>query len=236
MNFIKGETMTKKLMLGSLLFMSMLYSSEKLDLNKNGISVTYIDDNDESFTYDINRNIKEECKKVNGANPDVIWDEDYASSDVPKACKKTFVTTVGKISPMVIEKGVKTVGELEVIEFIKDAQGNKNLLLIDARLPDWYLKQTIPTAENIPFNYFNPEKYPDEFQDVLEHLGVSYENNKYNFKNARKLLLFCNGSWCLQSALAIKNLTKLGYPKEKLLWYRGGMYSWKMLNLTTIEP
>ena len=35
------------------------------------------------------------------------------------------------------------------------------MLLIDSRLPDWYLQFTIPTAENIPFTYFDKSKYPD---------------------------------------------------------------------------
>jgi len=110
------------------------------------------------------------------------------------------------------------------------------MLLIDARMLDWYLLSTIPSSINIPFKHFNPQKSPDEFEDVLDTIGVVYENGKYDFSKAKTLLLFCNGAWCLQSPIAIKNLIKIGYPKEKLLWYRGGMYNWTLAGLTTIVP
>jgi len=101
---------------------------------------------------------------------------------------------------------------------------------------DWYLLSTIPSSINIPFKSFNPEKSPDEFEDVLDIIGVTVKNGKYDFTNAKTLALFCNGAWCLQSPIAIKNLIKIGYPKEKLLWYRGGMYNWTLAGLTTIVP
>lgn len=205
-----------------------------LDLKNEGVKVKYLDNNDEVHKYVIKRNHNSECKKLNGADPETIWSGDYANKEIINDCKKTFVTTVGKIAPMKISKNIETYGEVEVINFIKESQTNKNLLLIDARLPDWFLQKTIPTAENIPFTYFNPKKQADEFEDVLETIGVEKKDGKYDFSNAKTLLIFCNGSWCLQSALAIKNLKKIGYPEEKLLWYRGGMYSWTMLNLTTI--
>ena len=47
---------------------------------------------------------------------------------------------------------------------------------------------------------------------------------------------FVMATWCPQSSWAIQNLIKIGYPKEKLKWYRAGMYGWTILNLTTIVP
>ena len=49
-------------------------------------------------------------------------------------------------------------------------------------------------------------------------------------------LLFCNGIWCVQSRLAIEKLIKMGYPREKLLWYRGGLQDWLALGFTTVVP
>jgi rhodanese-related sulfurtransferase len=136
---------------------------------------------------------------------------------------------------MKINDKIETIGELEVIKFIEKSQTNKNMLLIDSRLPDWYLQFTIPTAENIPFTYFNKNKYPDDFYDALEMIGVKeISKDKYDFSKAKELVLFCNGAWCPQSSFAIENLIKLGFPQEKIKWYRGGIYSWKLLNLTTV--
>ena len=46
--------------------------------------------------------------------------------------------------------------------------------------------------------------------------------------------MFCNGAWCGQSTESMKALTAIGYPEEKLKWYRGGMQSWLSLGLTTV--
>ncbi|WP_072680593.1 rhodanese-like domain-containing protein [Arcobacter sp. LA11] len=201
------------------------------DLNLRGDGVS-IEKDDSKFI--IKRMHDEECRKINGADPKNIWSGNYANAKLPEKCVKKFVTTVGKITPMNINDKVKTVGEVEVIKFIEESQSNEDMLLIDARLPDWFLQMTIPTAENIPFTYFNKDKYPDDFYDVLEMVGVEeISEGKYDFSKAKKLLLFCNGPWCPQSTFAINNLIKIGFPQDKLLWYRGGMYSWKMLNLTT---
>jgi rhodanese-related sulfurtransferase len=49
-------------------------------------------------------------------------------------------------------------------------------------------------------------------------------------------LLWCNGPWCGQSPRAIRALISLGYPAEKLYYYRGGMQMWQSLGLTTVLP
>ncbi|PLY05338.1 MAG: rhodanese-like domain-containing protein [Arcobacter sp.] len=220
----------KYLLISSLLVISL--TANDLDLKGNGINITY----DEDTTYVIKRMHDEECRTINGADPINIWSGNYANPNLPEKCVKKFVTTVGKITPMNINDKIKTVGEVEVINFIKESQTNKKMLLIDARLPDWFLQMTIPTAENIPFTYFNKEKYPDDFYDVLEMIGAKeISKNNYDFSKAKELLLFCNGPWCPQSTFAIKTLIKIGFPQEKIRWYRGGMYAWKMLNLTTIS-
>ena len=222
------------------IFIAMLgvsiLNSTSLDLKNKGVSINYVDGFDEKKTAVIKRIHDDTCKKVDGTNPNVIWGGDYANKSVGTSCKKTFVTTVGKISPMKIEEGIETYGELEVIDFIQKSTSNENLMLIDARLSNWYEKGTIPTSTNISYKRFDKKKYPTEFEDTLEELGVEIEDGKNSFNEAKTLLLFCNGVWCPQSTWAIQNLRKIGYPKEKLKWYRGGMYSWTMLNLTTIVP
>jgi len=34
----------------------------------------------------------------------------------------------------------------------------------------------------------------------------------------------------------MQNLVKIGYPKSKILYYRGGMQYWQILGLTTTLP
>ncbi len=203
-------------------------------LKNEGVTINYTDLSDDKYTTVIKRIPNPICNKVNGMNPNVIWNGDFAQKDVPNECKKTFVTTVGKIAPIKIAEGIDTYGELEVIEYMKKAQTNKDMLLVDARMNPWYLKGTIPTSVNMSFKAFDPKS--EDFEMVLDNTGVELEDGVYDFSNAKTLLLFCNATWCPQSSWAIKNLIKIGYPKEKLKWYRSGMYGWTILNLTTIVP
>ncbi len=139
------------------------------------------------------------------------------------------------IHPMVVARGVKTVGELEVLKFLDTKVRNNEGLLIDARMPQWYSNGTIPGALNIPFTLLKTENnaYLDK---ILQLLGGVKKGTKWDFSNAQDLLLFCNGPWCDQSPRAIKSLIKVGYPRNKLFYYRGGMQNWELLGLTVVIP
>ena len=133
------------------------------------------------------------------------------------------------ISPIRVDN-IKTMGELETIEFIKSLKKNRNRLLIDARSSIEYKKSTIPTAVNIPYSILRPDsKYGKE---ILHLLGVRKLKKKCYFKYAYKLLIFDNGILDDRDIKMIDNLLKIGYPKNKLLYYRGGVDSWRELGLT----
>ena len=126
---------------------------------------------------------------------------------------------------------VETYGELEVLDFIAKKKG----IFIDARLPNWFYKSAIATAVNMPFKIFLSDA--PEREAFLKELGVVYgRDGKYDFSSAKTILLYCNGAWCGQSPTAIHALRKLGYPEEKMKYYRGGMQSWQLLGLSTIVP
>ena len=140
------------------------------------------------------------------------------------------------IHPMHAVEGVQTVGEVELLHFLQNEVKQGKGLLVDARMPEWYEAETIPGAINIPFVIFTT---PSEKRDrILQLLGGVYDDKakKWDFSKAPKLLLFCNGPWCDQSPRAIRALVSLGYPKDKLLYYRGGMTMWKLFGLTTVLP
>ncbi|MBU0654851.1 MAG: rhodanese-like domain-containing protein [Gammaproteobacteria bacterium] len=140
------------------------------------------------------------------------------------------------IHPIEIAPGVRTVGELELLDFLSKQVRQNTGLLVDARMPDWYEKGTIPGAINIPFTILSAGLENPHTSRILKLLGAEEQDGKWNFANARELLLFCNGMWCDQSPRAINNLLSLGYPAERLLWYRDGMQSWQMLGLTVSVP
>jgi rhodanese-related sulfurtransferase len=141
------------------------------------------------------------------------------------------------IQPFQPIKGIETVSELDVIDFLKNKVAENKGLLLDARMPKWNKAGTIPGATNIPFSILASTKGENEYiEKIFGLLGVNKEKNGWNFDNARMLLIFDNGPWCQQGVRAMKNLLKLGYPKSKMLYYRGGMQYWQILGFTTIIP
>ena len=135
------------------------------------------------------------------------------------------------IEPFEVTDGVETFGELEVLDFISKKRG----VFIDARLENWFAKSAIPSAVNMPFKIFLSDT--PERSKVLKDLGAKQASSgEWDFTTAKTILLYCNGAWCGQSPTAINALIKIGYPKSKMKYYRGGMQSWQLLGLTTIVP
>lgn len=138
------------------------------------------------------------------------------------------------IQPISAGQGIATVGEIEVIEFLKNDAQNGAGLLIDVRMPERYEKGSIPAAINIPISALEESNpYRDE---ILAALGAEKADDIWDFGKARDLVLFCEGPWSAQSSSAIKSMLKAGYPAEKIKYYRGGMQLWLLLGLTTTTP
>jgi rhodanese-related sulfurtransferase len=182
----------------------------------------------------VKRMIPKICKEI-PINNNMLWTGNYVNKKVPEACKSTYVHTKGKLLPMHLDDDLETYGELEVLATLKEMQTNKNLLLIDSRNEEWYEYRTIPGAINMPFRYFKyRDDYEFHFDYALKHLGVVKDKEgEYDFSQAKTLVLFCNGPWCSQSPSMIFSLLEIGYPAEKLKWYRGGMQDWLSAGMTS---
>jgi len=143
------------------------------------------------------------------------------------------------IQPTKLADGVETIGELEMLDYLKrSSQGDQTILVIDSRTPDWIKNGTIPGSINIPWTELKPGAGADPFTiaDILEKkFGAQSLEGLWDFSNAKTLVLFCNGMWCGQSPSNIKTLLRFGYPAHKLKWYRGGMQNWHNLGLTVVK-
>jgi rhodanese-related sulfurtransferase len=141
------------------------------------------------------------------------------------------------VLPISLDPSVKTIGEIELLQHVKA----RDAVLIDSRTPDWINGKsgTIPGAINIPWKEVSISKGgADEITqgEHLEFLGAKQKNDdSWDFSDAHLVIFFCNGYWCGQSPANIKTLLGMGYPGEKMLWYRGGMQAWTSLGFNTVE-
>lgn len=116
----------------------------------------------------------------------------------------------GEIKPIELADGVRTVGELEVMEHLRGG-----LALIDSRLPEAYAAATIPGARSIPH------------AEAAERAG--------ELDRHRPTVFFCNGPQCGASPDAIDALLAAGHPPGVIFYYRGGLHDWISLGLP-LEP
>jgi len=128
----------------------------------------------------------------------------------------------GSIRPMVPVPGVTPVGELEVIDALKDP----GFLVVDTRTEETQFGGTIPGSRSIPHNVI---------AERLGELGCEANGEAWSCAEARNLVLYCNGPNCGQSPRAMAALVGAGFPATKIFYYRGGMLAWISLGLTTRE-
>lgn len=161
--------------------------------------------------------------------------------------------------PISAAPGVTTVGEVEVFEFMENKVNKGTGMIIDARVPSWHKKGTIPGSINIPFTEFERKPTDPELAKIMKRIGAKRRSQVgfvdhawdktlqtvgvdiqrtgfWDYSESPDLLLWCNGPWCGQSPHAIHGLLELGFPAEKIFYYRGGMQMWEMLGLTVIVP
>jgi rhodanese-related sulfurtransferase len=116
-------------------------------------------------------------------------------------------TTWGELQPLEVAAGVRTVGELELLELV-----GQGAVLVDSRTAGSFGGRTLPGSVNIPHDV------------VVDRIA--------EFDRDRVSILFCNGPQCPQSPDSIRRLLDAGYPAGALAYYRGGMHDW----VTTAMP
>ncbi len=129
----------------------------------------------------------------------------------------------GFVQALVPQAGVTLVNEIDVLHALNDPA----TMVIDMRDEDEPLKSTIPNSYHIPYN---------ELEDRLDALGCQRRSDKsWDCTRASKILAFCYGPMCVQSPTGIAIIVGMGYPVEKISYYRGGMTDWQALGLTTVS-
>jgi len=194
--------------------------------------------------------------KHNGHDVEIKRNQDNGAVVIPAFAKTSRPCPPFCIQPMSLGKGIQTIGEVEVINYAKKmSDGDKNIVLVDSRTPDWVAKGTIPSAVNVSWVELTPKKgattegimkvMAEKFGvtvakgmddvDVDEAIAGGDTSKVFDFSKAKTLVMFCNGMWCGQSPASIAALRKFGYPADKIKYFRGGMQTWQVLGLTTVK-
>ncbi len=74
--------------------------------------------------------------------------------------------------PIDVAPGVKTVGEVEIFNFMEKQMKERTGILVDARLVSWHKKGTIPGSINIPFTVLGKSKDSAELISAMKKLNV----------------------------------------------------------------
>jgi len=136
------------------------------------------------------------------------------------------------IQPIKMHDEIQTIGEVELLQFMKNKGNKKKGLLVDLRSKRAYKKESIPSAVNIPAKTKDNKV---KLEKILKILGAKRQSDgSLDTSKAMDVAFYCNGLWCDQSSEMIKVFLDLGYPADKLLYYRGGFQMWKILGFTTV--
>jgi len=211
---------------------------------------------DERDPVGITPDLKSVTIKVDGKDIVVQRNQDNDNTVKAAFAKTSRACPPFCIQPMNLGNGVETIGEVEVVNYIKKmSDGDKSVALIDSRTPDWLVRGTIPGAVNVSWLDLVPAKGATtegivkiltgtfgvrlakdmDIDDVDEAIVEGKAGAAFDFSDAKLLVMFCNGMWCGQSPESIKILVKYGYPVDKIKYFRGGIQTWELLGFTTIK-
>ena len=128
----------------------------------------------------------------------------------------------GFIQPLIPAEGVTLVSEIDVMHALNDEDAR----IVDMRLENEYLDETIPKAINVPYLDVEPH---------MEELGCQKKADTWECSDVKKIYAFCNGAVCTKSPIGIRALIALGFPAQKIFYYRGGMLVWSAVGLNVVE-
>ena len=137
------------------------------------------------------------------------------------------------IVPASVAAGIETIIEDQLLSFLMENVGTNSGLLVDARMPEGRALGYIPGSVSLPHETMSAE---NEFRDeILKALGARAFEGVFNFVDAQSLVVFDNGPTQNDAGVLISHLLEVGYPPEKIRYYRGGMQVWSVVGLTVQE-
>ena len=103
--------------------------------------------------------------------------------------------------------------------------------MIDSRNAADRTSGFITASVNVPGKLLLPEN--PFLNDIMQAMGARSFEGSLNFADTLPLMIFDDGPSTTDTPNLINSLLALGYPAEKISYYRGGMLVWTALGLNT---
>ena len=131
------------------------------------------------------------------------------------------------IAPLNVAPGVATLDEPQVLRFMMDEIANNAGLMVDARSVEDRARGFIPGSVSLPHSTVDPKGR--FWHEIVKALGATSQGGVIEYSNARALLVYDTGPSTDDAGQLVRNLLAVGYPAEKIKYYRGGMQVWSVL-------
>jgi len=136
------------------------------------------------------------------------------------------------IQPIKMHDDIQTIGEVELLHFMQKKGNKRKGLVVDLRSKALYKKETIPSSVNIPAGIKDNKA---KLEKVLKILGAKRTaDGTLDTSRVMDIVFYDHGLWSDDTSEVIKTFLEVGYPADKILYYRGGIQMWKILGFTTV--
>lgn len=137
------------------------------------------------------------------------------------------------IAPMHVADGVATLDEQQVLAFLVDVVADNQGLMVDARSLRDRSRGFVPGSVSLPAATLDPQG--SYWPNVVTALGATAQGGTYSYGSARALLVYDKGPSSDDAGALVRNLLAVGYPAQKIKYYRGGMQMWSVLGFNIEE-
>ncbi|MCW8909484.1 MAG: rhodanese-like domain-containing protein [Gammaproteobacteria bacterium] len=147
----------------------------------------------EKLKVNITKDIASVTVKHNGKDVTIMRNQDNKNTVIPAFAKTSRNCPPFCINPIKLAPGVETLGEVEVLDYLKRmSDGDSSILVIDSRTPDWVMRGTIPGAVSVPWTKLNPAKGADPLSMtdiIVKQFGAKETDEEmvFDYSNANQL-------------------------------------------------
>lgn len=170
---------------------------------------------------------------ISGKAYQFVRSQDQAAHIDPAYALTSRACPPNCIAPMQSAPGVVSLGELELLSILRGDISEGSALLIDVRAPKQFALGHIPAAVNMPaatIQADNPFR-----NEILQALGATEADGQWRFDNVLTLVLYDDGPWVDEAGQVVRDLLSVGYPAERIKYYRGGLQMWLLFGFNTIS-